>query len=150
MIQETIKNEIKAAMKEKNAVKLNTLRSLSAAFTNELVAQRRAPDSPVDDELALKVIKRIVKQHKDSIEQFRAGGRSDLVESETAELSFLEPYLPKTLGKDAIMPIAQAKKAELGVNDKSQMGILMGAVMKELGGNADGADVRAVVESLFS
>lgn len=150
MIQETIKNEIKSAMKEKNTVKLNTLRSLSAAFTNELVAQRLAPDSPVSDDMALKVIKRVVKQHKDSIEQFKAGGRSDLVESEQAELSFLEPYLPVMLSRESILPIAQAKKAELNVSDKSQIGILTGAVMKELGGNADGADVRAVIESLFT
>lgn len=136
-------------MKEKNTVKLNTLRSLSAAFTNELVAQRQAPDSPVSDELALKVIRRIVKQHKDSIEQFTAGGRTDLVESEQAELSFLEPYLPALLSKEAILPIAQAKKDELGITDKSNIGKLLGAVMKEVGTTADGADVRAVVESLF-
>ena len=149
MIQETIKNEIKTAMKEKNTVKLNTLRSLSAAFTNELVAQRQTPDSPVPDELALKIIKRVVKQHKDSIEQFKAGGRNDLVEGEQAELAFLEPYLPATMSKESILQIAQAKKEELGISDKNQIGILTGAVMKELGGTADGADVRAVIESLF-
>ena len=130
-------------------MKLNTLRSLSAAFTNELVAQRQTPDSPVPDELALKVIKRVVKQHKDSILQFATGGRDDLVESEKAELSFLEPYLPATITREAILPIAQAKKAELNITEKSQIGTLMGVVMKELRGNADGADVRAVIESLF-
>jgi len=149
MIQETIKNEIKTAMKEKNTVKLNTLRSLSAAFTNELVTQRMAPDSPVSDDIALKIIKRVVRQHKDSIEQFAKGGRSDLVESEQAELAFLEPYLPATISKEAILPIAQAKKAELGITDKSNIGKLLGAVMKEVGETANGADVRAVVESLF-
>lgn len=149
MIQETIKNEMKSAMKEKNSVKLNALRGLLAAFTNELVAERMAPDAPVPDEMALKVIKRAVKQRKDSIEQFMAGGRPELAENEKAELTFFEHYIPKTLSRDAILPIAQAKKTALGITDKSGMGRLVGAIMSELKETADGADVRAVVESLF-
>ncbi len=136
-------------MKQKDATKVNTLRSLLAAFTNELVAEKKAPDSPVSDELALRVIKRAVKQHKDSIAQFSVGGRADLVAQEEKELTYIEPLLPKSAGEDEIRRIAEAKKAELGVSDKSKVGILVGAVMKELGGNADGTEVKKIVESLF-
>ena len=73
----------------------------------------------------------------------------ELAEPEKLELAVLEAYLPTLMTRDQIRPIAETKKAELGVTDKSKLGILVGAVMKELGGNADGSDVKAVVESLF-
>jgi len=149
MIQESVKNDMKEGMKQKDSVKVNTLRALLAAFTNELVAEKKAPDSPVPDEMALRVIKRAVKQHKDSIAQFSAGGRADLVAQEEKELTYIEPLLPKSVGEDEIRRTAEVKKTELGVTDKSKVGILVGAVMKELGGNADGAEVKKIVESLF-
>jgi uncharacterized protein YqeY len=68
---------------------------------------------------------------------------------EKAELIELETYLPQMMSQDDIRPIAEAKKAELGIEDKSKMGMLMGAIIKELAGKADGGDVKAVVESLF-
>lgn len=140
---------MKEAMRQKDTTKVNTLRSLLAAFTNELVAEKKAPDSPVPDELALRVIRRAVKQHKDSIAQFSAGGRADLVAQEEKELTYIEPLLPKNAGEDDIRRIAEAKKAELGMSDTGKVGILVGAVMKELGGNADGTEVKKIVESLF-
>lgn len=149
MIQESVKNDMKEAMRQKDTTKVNTLRSLLAAFTNELVAEKKAPDSPVPDELALRVIRRAVKQHKDSIAQFSAGGRADLVAQEEKELTYIEPLLPKNAGEDDIRRIAEAKKAELGMSDTGKVGILVGAVMKELGGNADGTEVKKIVESLF-
>jgi len=149
MIHEQIKEAVKAAMKEKNEVVLTTLRGLMSAFTNELVAQKKRPDDEVTDELALTVIKRAAKQRKDSIEQFEKGGRPELAEAEKAELAILEEYLPQTINKDEIRKIAESKKAELGVIDRSKMGMLMGAVMKELKDKADGGDVKEVVNSLF-
>ncbi len=148
-IQQQIRDGIKEAMLSKNSVKLNVLRGLVSAFTNELVAQKRKPQEELNDEEALNVIKRSVKQRKDSIDQFKAGGREDLVASEEAELAILQTFLPATMSKEAIREIAEKKKAELGITDKSKMGIFMGAVMKELKGQADGADVKEVVESLF-
>src|SRR3990167_10905635 len=94
MIQERIKNEMKSALREKNQPKLNALRSLLAAFINELVAEKKTPDSSVSDELALRVIKRAIKTRKDSIAQFETGGRHDLVESEEAVPAFLESFAP--------------------------------------------------------
>ncbi len=149
-LQATIKEEIKNAMRAKDTVKLNVMRGLSAAFMNEAVAKGGTPQTEVSDEDALAVIKRMVKQRKDSIDQFTKGGREDLATDEKAELAILETYLPATMSKDAIRPIAEAKKAELGVTDKSGMGKLIGAISKELKGQAEGADIKEVVESLFS
>jgi uncharacterized protein len=148
-LQTQIKSEIVAAMKAKDSVKLNVMRGLSAAFMNESVAKGGTPQTELPDEDALAVIKRTVKQRKDSIEQFTKGGREDLAADEKAELAILETYLPATMSKDAIRPIAVAKKAELGVTDKSGMGKLIGAISKELKGQAEGADIKEVVESLF-
>jgi uncharacterized protein YqeY len=96
------------------------------------------------------VLKRLAKQRKDSIEQFDKGSRPELADAERAELSIIEKLLPATMSQDDIRKVAEAKKAELGVTDKSKAGILTGAVMKELKGQADGADVKTVVDSLFA
>jgi len=148
-IQEQIREEIKKAMFAKDQLRLETMRGLLAAFTNELVATKRTPQEPLPDEDALKVIKRAANQRKDSIEQFEKGGRKELADKERSELAIIETFLPKMMSKDEIRKVAEAKKAELGVSDKSKMGVFMGAVMKELKGRADGTDVKEVVESLF-
>ena len=148
-IQEQIREEIKKAMFAKDQLRLETMRGLLAAFTNELVATKRTPQEPLPDEDALKVIKRAANQRKDSIEQFEKGGRKELADKERSELAIIETFLPKMMSKDEIRKVAEAKKAELGVSDRSKMGVFMGAVMKELKGRADGTDVKEVVESLF-
>ncbi len=144
-----IKNSLKEAMKAKDAVRLQVIRSLLTAFMNELVATGKTPQDTLSDEDALAVIKRSAKQRKESIAQYEAANRDDLAEQEKAELVILEEYLPTMMSQDEIRPIAEAKKAELSIEDKSKVGILIGAVMKELAGKADGKDVKEVAESLF-
>ena len=147
-----IKGEIKVAMLAKDTVRLSVVRGLTTAFMNELVATKRTPQDELKDDEVLAVIKRAVKQRKDSIEQFIAGGREDLASDEKAELAILDKYLPASMSKDDIKKVAEAKKAELNVLDKAGMGKLIGAIskaIKENGGNADGADIKEVVESLF-
>lgn len=148
-LHEQLKDQLKESLKAKDEVKLRTVRGLLTAFTNELVATGKTPHDMLDDDAGINVIKRAAKQRKDSIEQFEAAGRQELADHEKEELVVLETYLPQMMNKDEIRPIVEAKKAELGVEDKSKMGILMGAVMKECAGKADGGDVKAVVESLF-
>ena len=148
-LQQKIKEELKEAMKARETVRVMVLKGLVSAFTNELVAQKRKPSEELGDEDVMNVIKRAVKQRKDSIEQFKKGGREDLVENEEKELEILSVYLPETMSKEEILKIAQAKKEEMGVDDKAKMGMLMGALMKELGGKADGGDVKKIVEGLF-
>jgi uncharacterized protein len=150
MIHETLKKSIPDALRAHDEVKLRTLRSLVTAMTNEVVAKKRKPDEYLNDDEAFAVIKRAVNQRKDSIEQFEKASRADLVEPEKAELAILESYLPAMMSRDEIMTIAKAKMAELGVTDKSGAGKFTGALMKELKGRADGADVKAVVDSLLA
>lgn len=148
-VHEQIKGEVKKAMLEKNQVKLSVIRGILSSFTNELVAKKRRPDELLGDEEAIIVIRRLAKQRKDSIEQFRNGGRADLAEAEEAELAHLETYLPKLMNREEIKKLAEAKKAELGVSAKSEAGKLTGALMKELKSKADGADVKAVVDEIL-
>lgn len=148
-LQETIKGSLKEAMMAKDSVKMTVIRGLMSGFTNELVALGRTPQDALTDDEVLAVIRRGVKQRKDAIEQFVAGGREDLADSEKAELALLEVYLPAMMPREEIQKIAEAKKAELGIDDKSKSGMLMSTLMKELKGKADGADVKAVVEGLF-
>lgn len=144
-----IKEELKSALKAHDAVKLRTVRSMLTAFMNELVATGHTPQTMLDDAGVLTVIKRLSKQRKDSIQQFEAGNRADLAVVEKEELAVLESYLPQMMSQDDIRPIVEAKIAELGVADKSKMGILIGTLMKDLNGKADGSDVKAVVEEVL-
>ena len=148
-LHEQIRSSLKDALKAKEEVRLRTIRSMLTAFTNESVATGGTPQTMLTDEQVLGVIKRLAKQRKESIVQYEAASRPELAVPEKAELLVLESYLPQLMSQAEIRPIAEAKKAELGVTDKSKLGLLVGAVMKELAGQADGGDVKAVVESLF-
>ena len=148
-LHDSLRESLKTAMKAKDAVTLTTVRSIMTACTNELVATGKTPQDQLDDAGILAVIKRLAKQRKESIVQYEAANRPELAAPEKLELVVLEAYLPTLLTQDQIRPVAEAKKAELNITDKSKLGILVGAVMKEVGGNADGGDVKAVVESLF-
>ncbi len=149
MIHQQIKEQVKEAMRAKDALRLSVIRNILSSFTNELVAQKKPPQGEVTDDEALAVIRRLVKQRKDSIEQFRKGGREDLAVTEEAELVILQAYLPAMMSQSDIKTLVTKKAAELGITDKSKANQLMGAVMKETKGNADGNDVKAVVDSLF-
>ncbi|MDD3085984.1 MAG: GatB/YqeY domain-containing protein [Candidatus ainarchaeum sp.] len=148
-LHQTIRDQIKESMKAGDKVRLEVMRGLVTAFTNELVAQKRTPQDVLTDEEALLVISRLSKQRKDSIEQFTKGGRMDLVEEETKQLAILSEYLPEMMGKEDIEKIAKNKKDELGLSDPSKKGLLMSSLMKDLKGKADGAMVREVVDQLF-
>ncbi len=149
MLHEQIKNSIKEAMLAKNAVLLETLRSMVAAFTNELVSKNKKPNEMLTDEEVLTVITRLSKQRKDSIEQFKKGNREDLVKVEEAQLAILETYLPKLMEKSEIEKIAKNKKEELDITDATKKGLLMQMLMKDLKGKADGGMVKEVVDALF-
>jgi uncharacterized protein YqeY len=149
-LQQQIKEQMKDAMRNKEEVRLQTLRSIISGFTNELLNLKRTPQDELSDEEVLTVVRRAVKQRKDSIEQFEKGGRPDLSESEKAELSILEAYLPKMMDREEVLKIAKAKKEEMGVIDKSKIGMFMGTLMKELKGKADGDMVKSVVDELLT
>src|SRR3989344_1934769 len=98
MLHEQIQKGIKEAMMAKDSVRLETLRSMVAGFTNDLVTRGRKPNEMLSDAEALAVIARLAKQRKDSIEQSQKGNRDELVKIEEARLKSLEPYLPKWMG----------------------------------------------------
>ncbi len=148
-LAEKITDELKSAMKEKDIVKLTVLRGLKTAFTNELVASGKTPQDEVSDDLAMTVIKRASKQRKDAIEQFEKGGRPELAEDEKKELVIIEAYLPEMMSEEQVKEIVLKKKEELGITDKTGMGQLMGAVIKETGDRADGSVVKKFVDEIL-
>lgn len=149
-IQEQIKEDMKVAMRAKEAIAVTTLRGVMSSFTNELVAKGKMPQDALSDEEALAVIKRESKKRKDSIDQFGKAGRNDLVEAEQVELAILEKYLPELLTQEQIRPVVEAKMKDLGITEMTDLGKLMGSVMQELGTKADGNDVRAVAQALLT
>ena len=149
MLTQKIRSDMTAAMKAKDNLRVQTLRGALAAFTNELVAKGKKPTEELDDAGAVAVLKRLAKQRKEAAEQYEKGGRAELAEKESNELKIIEEYLPQSASREEVERVARTKKETLGITDASGAGKLMGAVMKELGGNADGAIVKEVVESLF-
>lgn len=149
MILQKVREDMKTAMKAKDQIRVDTLRGAIAAFTNELVAKGKKPTEEITDADAVTVLKRLSKQRKEAAEVYEKGGRAELAEKEMTELKIIEEYLPQMASREEIEKVARAKKEELGVTDAAGAGKLTGAVMKELGGNADGNDVKAVVASLF-
>lgn len=144
-----LRNTLKEAMKAKDEVRLRTVRGIMTACTNELVATGKTPQDELGDAEALAVIKRLAKQRKESIVQYEAANRPELAAPEKEELLILESYLPTLMSLEEIRPIAAAIKTELAITDKTKSGILVGAIMKKLQGQADGADVKVAVEELF-
>ena len=149
MTQAELKEQMKAAMKAKETVKLNVVRGLLSAMTNEAVAKGKGPDGVLTEDEVLTVITRAAKQRKDSIEQFEKGGRPELAVGEKEELAIIQAMLPAQMSHDEIVAAAKAKAAELGVTDKTGANKLMGMLMKDLKGRADGNDVKAVVDGMF-
>ncbi|MBI2108744.1 MAG: GatB/YqeY domain-containing protein [Parcubacteria group bacterium] len=149
MLHEQIKKEAQVALKTKNASLLKALRNIIAALSNEATAKGKTPSGILTDEETVAVITRLAKQRKESIEQFEKGGRPELAAEEREELEHLQKYLPEMMSEDEVRKIIFSKKEALGIPDKSKMGTLIGVVMKELKGKADGAMVKKIVEKSF-
>lgn len=147
MLIDTIKADMKDAMRAKDTVRLDTLRGVIAACTNELVTRSQKPTDPVDDALVLTVLKRLLKQRKDAVEQYTRGGRPELAQKESTEATYIQAYLPAQASREEIVRVVNEVKASLNATDHDT-GKLIGAVMKALGGSADGALVRDVIDSL--
>ena len=146
-MQDKIKAALKPAMIAKDTVRLGTLRMIMAAFTNELVTQGHPPTDPLSDEDCMKVIKRLGKQRKDSIDQFIAGGRPELADDERAELVIIDEFLPAQMSEADIEAKVKAKLAESPL-DPTKKGQFIGTMMKELGETADGTIVKSVIDRL--
>jgi uncharacterized protein YqeY len=150
MIAQKVRDDMKDAMRAKDQIRLDTLRGALAAFTNELVAKGKKPTEEIPDNEAVTVLKRLGKQRKEAAEVYEKGGRRELAEKELAEFKIIEAYLPQTASREDIEKVARAKMQELAVSDAAGIGKLTGAVMKEFAGNADGNDVREVLQKLLA
>lgn len=144
-----IKAQMVEAMKARDAERLNVLRGLLSAFTNEAVAKKRMPNEELSDDEVLAVISRAVKQRKDSIEQFLKGGRKELAEAEQKEMEILQSYLPQQMSREEVVKFVSSKFEEVKP-DASSKNQFMGMVMKELKGRAEGSMVKEAVDNLFA
>ncbi len=150
MTHNELKEAVKAAMRAHEELKLLVLRGLLSSITNELVAKGKKPNEELAEDDVTMLIRRAAKQRKDSIEQFEKGGRADLADKEKAELAILDTMLPAQMTAEAVLEVARAKAAELGITDTSKANQLMGALMKDLKGKADGTIVKEVIDSLLA
>jgi uncharacterized protein YqeY len=141
-LKDRITEDMKTAMRAKDAPRLLTIRGLLAAMKQREVDERIV----LDDAQIVSIIDKLVKQRKDSITQFTAGNRPDLVEKEEAERSVLESYLPQRLSAAEVDAAIAALVAELGASGPAQMGKVMGAAKSRLAGQADMALVSAAVK----
>ena len=138
-----------AAMKAKDANRLSTLRMAKAAVMNE--ENKRGIGTVLTDEEVSKILQSLVKQRKDSIEQFTNNGRTELAEKEQAELVVLEEYLPQAASADEIAAAVEAAIAETGASSMKEMGLVMKAALAQLvGKTADGKLVSETVKAKLS
>ncbi|KAG2452917.1 hypothetical protein HYH02_002260 [Chlamydomonas schloesseri] len=135
-----IKGDMKEAMKAKDQARLDAIRFLNAAIKSREIELREAGGAVNDDEV-IKVIQKLVKQRKDSIDSYKAGGRDDLVAKEQVELTLLESYLPAMLSAAEVEAVVVAVIAELNLSGPKAMGQVMKAVMARTGGRADNKTV---------
>ncbi len=146
-LREQISNDIKEAMRAKAMAKLNALRMVQSAFKNREIELRPAPMA--EDE-CLVVLKKLVKQRKESIEQYAAAKRQDLVDAETAELKLLENYLPAQLSREQIEKIVTEAIAATGAKTIKDMGSVMKDVQVRTAGAADNKIVSEIIKSKLS
>jgi len=146
-IKAKIMEDVKQAMKDKSQAKLDALRFLQAAIKYKEIEVR--PNTITEDEV-LGVIKKLVKQRKESIEQFQSAGRNDLVEKETAELGFLEAYLPKAADRGTVEKVVTEVIASLKASSIKDMGAVMKESMARLAGAADNKLLSEIVRSKLS
>lgn len=149
ILHEQIRENIKEAMKAGDKVRLEVMRGLVTAFTNELVATGHTPQEMLSDEQAITVITRLAKQRKDSIEQFTKGGRLDLADEEKEQLEILSLFLPKLMDRAEVEEFVKNRMVVFETIDATKKGMFMATLMKELKGKADGSMVKEVVDQLF-
>jgi uncharacterized protein YqeY len=145
-LKERISEDMKAAMRAKDADRLSTIRMLLAAIKQREVDERIV----LDDAAVVAIVDKTIKQRKDSITAFQAAGRTDLVDKESAELLVLQAYLPARLSADEVAAAVAAIVADLGATGPGDMGKVMGAVKAQLAGKADMGAVSAAVKAALS
>jgi hypothetical protein len=141
-LKDRITEDMKAAMRARQAERLSAIRLLLAAIKQREIDSR----TEADDAAVLAIVEKLIKQRKDSIAQFEAGGRADLVAKETAEVDVLAAYLPQQMSEAEVSAAIDAAIAELGASGPAAMGKVMGLLKPRLAGRADIGQVSAMVK----
>jgi uncharacterized protein YqeY len=145
-LQDRLVEDIKDAMRQKDELRRTTLRMIRSAIQYEEIAKRE----PLDDTGVVDILSRMVRQHQESITEFQRGNRPDMVEREEAELAIVRNYLPEQLSDDEITELARKIIADVGAAGPGDMGKVMGQLMPQVRGKADGGEVSRVVTELLA
>src|SRR5918999_1850093 len=145
-LRERITNDLTTAMKAKDAARLSTLRMVKAAVQNREIEK----GGELSEEELTKALQSLVKQRRDSVEQYEKAGRAELAEKERAEIAVIEGYLPRAASREEIERVVAEAIAETGATSMKEMGAVMKAVQSKLGGAADGRAVSEIVKAKLS
>jgi uncharacterized protein YqeY len=147
-LEQNVMAEMKEAMKAKNEAALRSLRAIKAAIIVAKTAEGAGGEITEDDES--KLLQKLVKQRKDSLEIYRQQNRADLAEKEQEEIAVIERFLPKQLSDEELKNELSAIIAQVGATSAADMGKVMGAATKQLAGKADGKAISSAVKALLS
>ena len=148
MLEKKIAEQLGQALKDGEKVRVSVLRMLISEIKNKKIADRIKEE--LEDGKIIGLIQKMARQHKESIEQFKQGGRQDLVDKEMAELGVLEEYLPEQLSEEEIIKIVTSSIEKTGATSAKDMGKVMGEVLGRVAGRADGKLVSKIVKERLS
>ena len=146
-LKDRISEDIKTAMKAKDKVRLETVRSIKKVILEKEVSVRPQGQESLTESQETEVLVQQAKQRREAIEMFRQAGRDDLVEQQVQELAIIEEYLPKQLSDEEVGAVVDEVMASVGASSIKDMGKVMGPVMQQLKGKADGQKIQAIVKA---
>ncbi len=146
-LKDRLAQDIKSAMKAKDKIRLETVRSIKKALMDKEVSLRPSGKADLTAEQELELLAQQAKQRRESIEQYRQAGRDDLAQQEAQELTIIETYLPQQLSDEEVSEILDEIIASLGATSAKEMGKVMGVAMQQIKGRADGKKIQALVKS---
>lgn len=146
-LKDRVSEEIKTAMKAKDKVRLETVRSIKKVILEKESSLRAQGQETLTETQEIEVLSQLAKQRRDSIEQYRKAGRDDLAQQESQELAIIEEYLPKPLSDEEVAAVVDEIIASVGATSAKDMGKVMGPVMQKLKGRADGQKIQAMVKA---
>lgn len=149
-LKDRITEDIKAAMKAKDKVRLETVRSIKKAILEKEISVRPQGQEELTEAQEIELLSQLAKQRRDSIEQYKAASRDDLADKESKELEILEEYLPQQLSDAEIEAAVEAAIAKVGASSPKDMGKVMGPLMQQMKGRADGKKVQEMVKAKLS
>jgi hypothetical protein len=149
-LKDRISEDIKTAMKSKDKVRLETVRSIKKVLLEKEVSLRPQGQESLTESQEIEILAQQAKQRRESIEQYRQAGRDDLAEKEAQELAIIETYLPGQLSDEEIAAVVDEVIASVGATSAKDMGKVMGPVMQQLKGRAEGQKIQALVKAKLS